>query len=598
MTRVPFSKFAAVLMIAAMPFAAFAASPVGDLRGGGSSIEWTTNSSGHQSVRLVMMDRNGEVVVDRTYAQARSIHVRVADLGTDPAEGAYTYELTVTPVVAPAVARKLAAARAANDDAQVRKIMRENNLEPVVQSGTVTLNNGFFVDPNGTEGSAAGDASAMRDDVGGATPRTAPSRPSSPKVGVNDQVIADDLIVTGSECVGFDCVDGESFGFDTIKMKENNLRIKAEDTSTGTGFPTTDWQLTFNDSASGGANKFSVEDVTAVTVPLTITGGAPTNSVFVGSNGKVGFRTAAPVLDLHVSTGDTPAIRQEQTNASGFTAQTWDIGANEANWFVRDVTGGSRLPLRIRPGATTSSIDISSDGDVGINTASPNANTKLDIFDTTQAKARVTLTGQEFFAAANTSTDGVALLLGVNRSADRQLWIADSALLAQNSTNGAIRFRPNNGDISALSTNGTTLNLSLQSNGGNVGINCLTPTSDLVIASSATTCATPSSSINAGSAQFTVASSRTFKENIEPISVQNILEKIEKVDVYTYDFKKGPKDRLGLIAEDFHGVFGRGDEKFIDGNDVQMALWLAVQELTAQNKKLQERLDQLEQKQQ
>jgi hypothetical protein len=41
------------------------------------------------------------------------------------------------------------------------------------------------------------------------------------------------------------------------------------------------------------------------------------------------------------------------------------------NFFVRDVTNASRLPFRIRPGAPTSSIDISADGDVGFGTASP-----------------------------------------------------------------------------------------------------------------------------------------------------------------------------------------------------------------------------------
>ena len=64
-------------------------------------------------------------------------------------------------------------------------------------------------------------------------------------------------------------------------------------------------------------------------------------------------------------------MRLEQNNASGFTAQTWDIGANEANFFVRDVTGGSRLPFRIRPGAPTSSVDISAAGMVGIGLATP-----------------------------------------------------------------------------------------------------------------------------------------------------------------------------------------------------------------------------------
>src|SRR5712672_1172746 len=92
-----------------------------------------------------------------------------------------------------------------------------------------------------------------------------------------DFVIADDLIVQGSACVGLDCVDGEAFGFDTIRLKENNTRIKFDDTSTSPGFPNNDWQLTANDSASGGLNKFSIENTTVATVPFTIVGPAPTN---------------------------------------------------------------------------------------------------------------------------------------------------------------------------------------------------------------------------------------------------------------------------------------------------------------------------------
>src|SRR4051794_17986952 len=185
-----------------------------------------------------------------------------------------------------------------------------------------------------------------------------------------DDVIPDDLIVQGSACVGLDCVNNESFGFDTIRLKENNTRIKFEDTSVGS-FPSNDWQLTANDSASGGASKFSIEDITGSKVPFTVTAGASTNSIFVDSTGRVGFRTSTPVLDLHVATSNTPAMRLEQNNSGGFTAQTWDVAGNEANFFVRDVTGGSRLPFRIRPGAPTSSIDINASGNVGIGTASP-----------------------------------------------------------------------------------------------------------------------------------------------------------------------------------------------------------------------------------
>jgi len=69
-------------------------------------------------------------------------------------------------------------------------------------------------------------------------------------------------------------------------------------------------------------------------------------------------------LFLLEKAGDTPGIRLQQTNANGFTPQTWDMGGNEANFFIRDLTGGSRLPFRIRPGAPTSSIDIGASGAV------------------------------------------------------------------------------------------------------------------------------------------------------------------------------------------------------------------------------------------
>jgi hypothetical protein len=192
-----------------------------------------------------------------------------------------------------------------------------------------------------------------------------------------DDVIPDDLIVQGSACVGLDCVNGEVFGFDSVRLKENNTRLQFDDTSTSAGFPTNNWQIRANSSASGGDSFLGFVDQGSTgnsetgTIVLQVNAGAPANSVKVASNGKVGFRTATPVLDLHITTSDTPAHRLEQTNAGGFTAQTWDIAGNEANFFVRDVTGGSRLPFRIRPGAPTSSIDIAASGNVGIGTASP-----------------------------------------------------------------------------------------------------------------------------------------------------------------------------------------------------------------------------------
>lgn len=86
---------------------------------------------------------------------------------------------------------------------------------------------------------------------------------------IADQVIPDDLIITNSVCVGFDCVDGENFGFTTVKLKENNLRILFEDTSVG-AFPTNDFAIEVNDTASGGHSYFQIVDRTAGTTLLRL----------------------------------------------------------------------------------------------------------------------------------------------------------------------------------------------------------------------------------------------------------------------------------------------------------------------------------------
>lgn len=191
-----------------------------------------------------------------------------------------------------------------------------------------------------------------------------------------DIINSDDVIITGSLGVGFDCVDGESFGFNTILLKENNLRIKFDDTSLS-GFPDNDWTLVANETSSGGANYFAIEDATAVVMPFKLMAGAPANALFVGSNGSIGFNTATPVLALHTKKGDTPGLRLEQDTTSGWAAQSWDIAGNESNFFVRDVTNGSLLPFRIQPGSPSSSITIKADGNVGIGTWTPTE--KLDV---------------------------------------------------------------------------------------------------------------------------------------------------------------------------------------------------------------------------
>lgn len=332
----------------------------------------------------------------------------------------------------------------------------------------------------------------------------------------NDQVIADDLIVQGSECVGLDCVNNESFGFDTIRLKENNLRIKFEDTSVST-FPTTDWQLTANDSASGGQNRFSIEDVTGATIPFTVTGGAASNSIFVDSTGRVGFRTSTPVLDLHVNTSNTPALRLEQNASGGFSAQTWDVAGNEANFFVRDVTSGSRLPFRIRPGAPTSSIDINASGLVGVGTASPSVRMHVNGTDGTTTQVLVRETN-----ATATARD----LLRLENNGPTRLRLKNTA------TNNEWSFNAHDSELRITPAGAATVALTVQTNGNMIIAGTLTQNSD-----------------------------RNSKENFRPLDHKALLQKIAALDITEWNFKSENKDvrHIGPMAQDFHASFGLGE---------------------------------------
>jgi hypothetical protein len=143
-----------------------------------------------------------------------------------------------------------------------------------------------------------------------------------------DVIYADDAIVQGSHCVGLDCVNGEVFSADVFRLKENNTRIKFEDTSDPLLAPSADWGVTANDSASGGLSRFSIDDVTAATTPFWIDGGAPSHSLYVTSTGDVGIGTDTPAAKLHVAgsvriDGDltlTGGARAGRVPASAFAA--------------------------------------------------------------------------------------------------------------------------------------------------------------------------------------------------------------------------------------------------------------------------------------
>jgi hypothetical protein len=406
------------------------------------------------------------------------------------------------------------------------------------------------------------------------------------------------LVVQGQTCIGANCVPGDGTGGAALKIKESdNYQIKFD--GLNCCFPwEVPWILQANEPSVSG--DFLIR--TLSTIPFRISPSAPDNTFTILYNGDIGLGTSTPAEKLHVfenvnantlitsensstALNAAGALRAKsntatvnfQAHGSGRTLSRF--GQTLASWAEFLQVDGNGLivgtladkPLILGTNSTNR-VHIAADGKVGVGTSTPGS--KLDVV--------ANLASTESARVTNLNATGFSGFGYFDETATLGLYFG-----LDNAGNTTRLNSVNNNPIVMLTNSAEHVRIDSD---GDVGINCNNPTFDLVIASSGG-CSTPSSSINAGSTSFTASSSRSIKENLAPVQVPGLLDKIANVDVFTYDFINGPKDRLGLMAEDFHEVFGRGSAKVIDGQDVEMALWLAVQELTAQNKQLKDQND-------
>lgn len=341
------------LSLLALP--AFSAD-IANVQLGSDSIHWQPATDAASWV-LTVTGPEG-FYVRQEFDSAPSMGLFTAD-GQFLADGLYKYELQAIPHISPQLRQELDAA-AGDLELRQRLAARVQGLGGV-QSGHFRISQGALVQGDQVELPApGGGVTVPAGDL--AVSQTVPE-------GSLDhlQVFNMDVLINGSLCVGFDCGSSQSFGFDTVRLRENNLRIHFDDTSSSGSFPSNDWRLTANDSANGGLSRFTVEDATAGRNVFTIEAGTISNALYVDSAGDVGIGTSSPVVEVHAVDGNTPTLRLEQNGSSGFTPQTWDLAGNETNFFIRDVTNGSRLPFKSRPGADTNSLVIEANGDVTMN---------------------------------------------------------------------------------------------------------------------------------------------------------------------------------------------------------------------------------------
>jgi hypothetical protein len=486
--------------------------PVAEPRFSPSDIVWVPLVN-YSFLDLTIARPDG-TLFSRTFESGSTPYADLSDiLGKANLDGSYIYELRAM--------TESRQKRGEDDEVEIRY-----SVAPLVQTGGFSVLDRRIMDPEeGEPDSDKGKGISFSNAQPGLS-------------GVQDFVIADDLIVDGSACIGFDCVNGEVFGFDTLRLKENNLRIKFDDTSTIGSFPRNDWQLTANDSANGGASKFSVDDITNSRTPFTIEANARSNSLYVDDGGRLGIRTSTPALEIHVVDGDTPGLRLQQDSSSGFAPQTWDIAGNETNFFVRDVTGGSKLPFRIRPGAPTNSIFVNTDGSVGFRTSSPGFPVHLKTDSSTNA------------AIVAERTGGATNFLNATASFGQFGTVS----------NHPVRILVNSAYQMEI-TSASDINMA--DGGGYNGT-------------------------------WNPASSRELKENIKDLTVDDAMGALTGLNPVTYNYKNDKEEpRVGFIAEDVPELVAMKGRKTLGTVDIVAVLTKVVQEQQKLVKEQQETISQL-----
>jgi len=401
-----------IAMVLLVVGVAVAQSPVGSPEVGAARIEWrpATNSaldlivSGPEGFYLRETFGPGESVVFSAFNPDGSLRP----------EGAYAFEVKASAVLDEQTREDFAAVR---DQGDGNALSKSGRLPaPRITSGYFSIVDGAF-EMGGKE--EAGQVA-----------------PGGNRLATKATVLTNaDGVIRNSLCVGFDCPNSPTFSDSTILLMENNTRIKFGDTS-NSPFPNNDWEIEANSSLSGGQSYLGFNDCgtadndggCATDLVFAVEAGARQNALYVESDGDVGFGTSNPVVNLHAVDGNTPTLRLEQDGSSGFAPQTWDVAGNETNFFIRDVTGGSTLPFRIRPGADSNSLYIDADNDIGVGTSSPDAalhvrgtdgSTKLHVQEasTTAAQRELFLlenNGGVRFAFLDTSTGQRIAMRNVN----------------------------------------------------------------------------------------------------------------------------------------------------------------------------------------
>jgi hypothetical protein len=102
---------------------------------------------------------------------------------------------------------------------------------------------------------------------------------------------------------------------------------------------------------------------------------------------------------------------------------------------------------------------------------------------------------------------------------------------------------------------------------------------------------------------WTSGSSRTFKENFQPLGHEGLLAKISSVPVEAWQYKNSDERHIGPVSEDFVEAFDVGtvrnrrrDDKYLSPGDVAGVALAGVKELIEENQELRSMIEELRQR--
>jgi hypothetical protein len=369
--------------------------------------------------------------------------------------------------------------------------------------------------------------------------------------------------------------------------------------------------------------------------------------------------TSNPMLTLE--SGDTPTLHFLQNTSGGYSSEYYDLAGNEANFFLRvnnvlairvnpDVSSGNRITLngdnvgigltngagnsfpiaterldvngkiRMREGAAAGYLPVSDANGVMTWTDPAAAGIPGDNLGNHTATQNINLNGH--WLSGDGGNEGVFVdasgKVGIGTNAPSQaLEVAGNAELSANDPQVVFFEDGNNGPrqsairntlVSSLGNDGpdqqqmsfhvsnggagsTTRVMTLRGD-GNVGIGTFNPTNKLTVVG------------DVAATTFITTSDRNAKQDFQPVSPAEVLQKVAALPITTWKFKDLKNGRhLGPMAQDFHAAFGLGNtDKGITTVDEGGVALAAIQGLNqkleatrAENAELKARLEKLEQ---